>query len=88
MFFLLRRLAIGLCLALLCVFAPGAYAAECGDSVPCDCGDSVGASTTLTADIDGCSRTGREVEIKKSDGVKPVGNVIDLPTTGLGVVVR
>jgi parallel beta-helix repeat protein len=46
-------------LAALCGWSAPALAADCGDGVaPCRCGDTVVASTTLTADIGGCPRAG------------------------------
>lgn len=56
---LVRVLPCALSLTLLVATLPGAAAAaECGGSVPCECGDTVVESTTLSGNIEGCSRTG------------------------------
>jgi hypothetical protein len=49
---LLATLVLGL--------AAGAMAAECGDSVPCQCGDTVGADYLMTADLGPCPRLSGE----------------------------
>ena len=48
-------------LVLLGAFAAPAYADTCGGDVVCECGDTVVRSTSLEANIEGCSRTGLEV---------------------------
>ena len=46
--FLLAALVLGL--------APGAIAAVCGGSIPCQCGDTVGSDYLMTADLGPCPR--------------------------------
>ncbi len=56
-----RSAIFAFCLAILATLSTAAYAADCGGAVPCDCGDTLVASTTLSDDIAGCSRTGLEI---------------------------
>src|SRR5262245_5328293 len=61
-----RRVAgfgIGTFVALLVVGAAtgGAAAGNCGGGIPCNCGDTVTTSTTLSQDIGVCTGTGLRV---------------------------